>query len=439
MRANYTVDWRAWYEERLCTAEGAAATVRSGDHVIFPPVHGSPQFVSALVARKDQLRGVQVRGLALPAPEIMTPEASEAFWYQDQFGNAYSRPGLEARVIDYQPFWLVGGHKGIDAGREEAWEIDLAQITTSPPNEKGFVCVGPNVWDSVPVARRAKRVAAAMNPLIGETFGDTWLHVTEIDHFFLDERPMAVLPPDYDKADEGLAHYTNTLVKDGDTVQIGTGSHTTGMVHHGLFKGRQELSYFGELTVQGLVPLVEQGVFTGRTSALHPGRFVATLIGNTPAERAKVYGNRMFEAYSIEYLLDPRNVAKNENIVAINGGLGVDFSGQIAVYTIGPRIYAGIGGHLAFAIGAYLAPKGRYVCVTPSTAQKGTMSTITPQFAAGQVVSIPREIADTVVTEYGIARLLGKSVRQRAEELISVAHPDFRAELRKAARGLFYP
>ncbi|MFN0094475.1 MAG: acetyl-CoA hydrolase/transferase C-terminal domain-containing protein [Dehalococcoidia bacterium] len=439
MRADFTTDWRSWFDARLGTAEEIAATVRSGDHVLFPPVHGSPQFVSALVARKDELRGVQVRGLALAGPDIMTAESSEAFWYQDQFGNAYSRPGLEAHVIDYHPFWLVGGHKALDAGREEAWEIDLAQITCSPPNEKGYVCVGPNVWDSGPVARRAKRVAAAINPHIGETYGDTWLHVTEIDHFFFDERPMAVLPVDFDRADEGLAYYTNTIVKDGDTVQVGTGTHTSGMVHYGLFRDKQELSYFGELTVAGLVPLVERGVFTGRTSALHPGRFVATLIGNTPAERATVFSNRAFEAYSIEYLLDPRNISKNEGIVAINGGLGIDLSGQVAVYTIGPRVYAGIGGHLAFAIGAFLAPKGRYVCVMPSTVMQGAISTITPQFEAGSVVSIPREITDTVVTEYGVARLLGKSVRQRAAELIAIAHPDHRAELRKASQKLFYP
>ena len=111
----------------------------------------------------------------------------------------------------------------------------------------------------------------------------------------------------------------------------------------------------------------------------------------------------------------------------------------MGVHTIGPRVYAGVGGHLAFALGAYLAPKGRYVSVIPSTSRDGTISTIMPQFDPGQIVTVPRDIADTVVTEYGIARLLGKTVRQRADELISVAHPDFRAELRKAAQRLFYP
>jgi 4-hydroxybutyrate CoA-transferase len=439
MKTDFTVDWRSYYEGHLRSPEEAAATVQNGDHIWVPTAHGSPAIMEALAARSGQVEDVQIRGLGVPAPSLFTPEAATSFHYQDQFANVFSRQGLDSRVIDHHPFWLVGGHKALDAGRDDAWAIDKVQITVSPPNDQGFVSVGPNVWDSVPTARRAKSVIASVNPAIGPTFGDTWLHVTEIECFVPEERPAPGLPPPDDPADEGMAHYVGTLVKDGDTVQIGTGSHTSGMVEFGLFKDRQELSYFGELTVAGLVPLVQGGVFTGRTSALHPGRFVATLIGNNPEERAQVFGNPAFEAYSTEYLLNPRNIARNESIVAINGALGIDLTGQVAVYALGPRLYAGMGGHLAFAIGAFLAPKGRYVCVMPSTAAGGTVSTITPQFGVGQVVSVPREITDTVVTEFGVARLLGKSVRQRADELISIAHPDFRGELRKAAQRLFYP
>lgn len=439
MRTDFTADWREHFERRLASAEDAATSIQSGDHLWIPTGHGSPAILAALAARADSLHDVEIRGLAVPAPDLFTADASRSFRYQDQFGTPYTRAALDARIIDYHPFWLVGGHKALDAGRQEGWRIDKVQITVSPPNAHGYVCVGPNVWDSIPAARRAGWVIASVNPAIGETYGETTLHVTEIDQFVPEERPMPLLTADYDRADEGLAYHVGTLVKNGDTVQIGTGSHTSGMVHFGLFKDKQELSYFGELTVPGLVPLVESGVITGRDSALHPGKFVATLIGNTEEERAYVYNNRAFEAYSIEYLLMPTTIARNEGIVAINGALGIDLSGQIAAYAIGPRIYAGMGGHLAFAIGAYLAPRGRFVCVMPSTTAGGTVSTITSQFEMGQIVSVPREMADTVVTEHGIARLLGKSVRQRAEELISIAHPDFRGELRKSARRLFYP
>jgi len=439
MRHDYSGSWQDHYHSRLMSAEDAAGLVEPGDHVWIPVGHGSPIILGALAARRAELSDVEIRGLAVPVAELFREDLGTEFRYQDQFGNAFSRPLLNAKLVDYHPYWLVGGHKALDAGREEAWTVDNEMITVSEPDDAGFVSVGCSVWDSVKTARRAKRVIAAVNPATRHTYGDTMLHVSEIDAFVPDERPAAVLEMEFDPADEAMAGFVGELVNDGETVQIGVGSHTTGMVHYGLFADKQELSYFGELTTQGLVPLVEQGVFTGRGSRLHPGKFVATLIGNTAEEREVVYGNRVFELYSTEYLVDPQTIAKNDQITAINGALGVDLSGQTSAYSIGPRIYAGMGGHLGFALGAFFAPHGRYVAVLPSTAAGGTVSTIAAQFDAGQVISVPREIADTVVTEYGVARLLGKSVRQRAEELISVAHPDFRGELRAAAKRQFYP
>lgn len=441
MRRDLTIDWRDHYARNTRTPEEAVLAIRSGDHIWVPPLHVSPRVITALAARAPALHDVEMRGLGVPdLAEFFSPAVQDHIRYADQFGNILSRPALNTRTIDYHPHWLVGAHKGVDAGRAEGWRLDHVMITTSAPNAQGFVSIGGNCWDSVTSARRALHVIAAINPNVIETFGDSWLHVSEIDCFVPDERPqIAAVPAPPEAVDAGLAYYVETLVQDGDTVQIGTGSHTSGMVACGLFHEKQELSYFGELTVAGLVPLAQAGVFTGRTSLLHPGKLVATLIGNTEEERAAVHRNPAFEVHGIEYLLDPRNISRNEGIVAINGALGVDLTGQGAAYTIGPRIYAGMGGHLAFAMGAYLAPRGRYVCILPSTAAGGTLSTIVPQFAQGQVVSVPREIADTVVTEHGIARLLGKTVRQRADELISIAHPDFRAELRREAQRLFYP
>ena len=442
MKLDLSIDWKEHYASRRVSAEEAAASVRSGDHIWIPPGHSSPVVLNALALRRDELRNVELRGLGIPDGGLF--DAGEAFHVQDQFGTVATRPAHDAKTIDYHPYWLVGGHKALDAGRDdEAWALNKALVHVSPPNEHGYVSVGGSVWDSITAARRADHVIASVNPQVVETYGDTWLHVTEIDQFVPEDRPPLVEryadPAAFDTADEGIGHYVGTLLSDGDTVQIGTGSHTAGAVHHGLFRDRQDLSYFGELTLAGLVPMVEQGIFTGRTSALHPGKFVATLIGNTIEERRTIHHNSAFELYGIEYILDPRNIAKNESIVAINGALTVDLSGQAGVYTIGPRIYAGMGGHLAFAIGAFLAPRGRYVCVLPSTASGGTVSTIQGRFDSGQIVSVPREIADTVVTEFGVARLLGKTVRQRAEELISIAHPDFRGELRKNAKTYFYP
>ena len=437
------IDWRSEYARKLCSPEEAAAQFKSGDHLWMPPGHASLPILEALAARKDELEGVEVRAVIVPDAGWFTEEHMRAFKLAPQFGTLFDRDAVNSGVADYHPYWLVGGHKAWQSGRgeDEAWPVDVHMIRVSPPNESGFVSLGPSVWDGVTTAKIARKVIAEVNENVVQTFGDSWLHVSEIDHFVPAASPIVVNleHPPANEVDRGIAHHVSELVRDGDTIQVGVGSHTGALPRLGAFDGKENLSYFAELTVEGLVPLVERGVITGKYSQTHPDKFVATVLGNTPEEHQTVHQNPAFEAYSLEHLLDPREIAKNENIVAINGALTIDLSGQIGVHTIGPRVYAGVGGHLAFALGAFLAPKGRYVAVIPSTSRDGTVSTILPQFVEGQIVTVPRDIADTVVTEHGIAKLLGKTVRQRAEELISVAHPDFRAELRKASEKLFYP
>ena len=188
-------------------------------------------------------------------------------------------------------------------------------------------------------AKRAKTVIAEVNDNVVETFGDSWLHVSEIDCFVPADTPVMVNLefPEPNQVDLGLTHYVSQLVQDGDTIQVGVGSHSGALARLGAFDERENLSYFAELTTEGLVPLVERGIITGKYSQTHPDKFVATVIGNTPDEIATVHRNPAFETYSIEYLLDPRQIARNENIVAINGALTADLSGQLGVHTIGPR------------------------------------------------------------------------------------------------------
>ena len=438
-----TVDWRAEDSRKQVSASDAAASFQSGDHLWLPPAHASPEILTALAERRDELRDVEVRGVIVPDTGWYNQESMAAFQIAPQFATPFDRDAVQARIADYHPYWLVGIHKALDArrGEGEAWAIDKIQITVSPPNEQGYVNCGGSLWDAVTTSRRAATVIAEVTPSVLPAEGDGWLHVSELDYIVVTDRdvtPDVELPPPYPE-DEALGHYLSEIVQSGDTIQIGVGEHTRNTVLGGAFDEKEELSYYGELTVQGCVPLAERGVITGRNSALHPGEFTATVIGNTRAEREVMAGNPYYQMRDIEYLLDPRNIARNENFVAINGALRMDLSGQVGVHTIGPEIVAGVGGHLAFALGAYLCPTGRYVAVMPSTGLAGTASNIVPRFEEGQIVTVPREISDTVVTEYGIARLLGKTVRQSCEELIAVAHPDFRAELRNAMKTFYYP
>jgi len=230
-----------------------------------------------------------------------------------------------------------------------------------------------------------------------------------------------------------------TLVMDGDTIQLGLGKHTGALPLLGAFDDCNDLGFFSELTVPGTVDLARRGIITSRRAEVHPGRFVACFIGNSPEDLDTIDDNPFFELHSYEHTNDPMVIARHEHMLTLNGALTVDLSGQIGVYALGPRVYSGTGGQLAFHLGAFLSPEGRAVTILPAAARNGEISTIVPQFEAGQIVSIPREFADTIVTDYGVARLLGKSVRERAEELIAVAHPAHRDRLRDEARRLYYP
>ena len=438
-----TLDWQTYYRDRLVSASEAAARVRPGDSVYLPVGQQPHAVVRALLDRGEELRDVTIT--CLPAADYgwFAPEFEGRVTVNILYANAFTRDALDRRIADYTPFMIYGGHKALDEGRAEARRIDVNVITVTPPNAHGYVCLGHAVWDARSCVRRATTNIAVVSEHLPRTFGDSWLHVSQLDWFVEDPTPppdaTARVYPDPDPWDEPIAGYTGSLVRDGDTVQIGVGSTTGNLVRLGGLEGKHDLGYFGELTVPGTVDLARRGIITGRRMTTHPGKFVTTTAGNSAADRAFIDGNPMFEFYSVDYIHDPRTIARNDNYVAINNAIAVDLTGQIAASTIGPRVYSGTGGHLSFALGALMSRGGRYVCVLPSTARGGTVSRIVSQFDPGQIVTVPRDVADTVVTEYGIARLLNRSVRERAEALIAVAHPDFRADLHRAAQKLFWP
>jgi len=238
-----------------------------------------------------------------------------------------------------------------------------------------------------------------------------------------------------------IAQYVSQLVKDGDTLQIGTGFPSQEMIRRGAFDEKHDLGIYSEMAAPGFGTIVERGIVTGKYKTFHPGKVtVSSFLGCNREDLDIIDGNPIFEQYDSEYILDIRNISQNDNFVAINNAIAIDLTGQINVETgVGSRMINGHGGQPEMHTGALLSKGGRAITLIPSTALEGTVSRIVPQLDQGAVVTIPRYYTDCIVTEYGIARLMGKDVRQRAEELINVAHPDFRAELKRQAKELFYP
>lgn len=438
------VDVTREIERKRMEAHEAAALVESGDLVWIPSSHQPPAVLAALAAREDELRNVTVRSVVIPNMGWFREDARATWDLQVQYALAPdNRQALADRLVDFHPFSMINQFKSTDRRPGEGRPIDVLMLVVTPPDENGYVCVGNAVWDAVTTARRARKVIVETSEGLPRTCGDTRIHVSQLDAIVSGDRPRLASPdPDpesFPEVDRAIARHLRSLVRDGDTLQIGLGKHTGAMPLLGAFDDANDLGFFSELTVPGTIALVRRGVITSRRAEVHPNRFVSCHAGNSFEDLDFIEGNPFFELHSYEHTNDPRTIARHDRMLTINGALMVDLSGQIGVYAFGPRVYSGLGGQLAFHLGAFLSKEGRAVTVLPSSARDGAVSTIVPRFEAGQIVSIPRELADTVVTDQGAACLLGKSVRERAEALIAVAHPAHRDWLRDEARRLYWP
>jgi 4-hydroxybutyrate CoA-transferase len=327
--------------------------------------------------------------------------------------------------------------------------LDVVITEISPPDDKGFCSFGAAVWNKKAHLKRAKLSIAEVNKNLIRTYGDNYVHVSEIDYFVehlsgggapgtgsLAGRAVKKPEPYLER----ICEIVSGFVKDGDTVQIGVGRTTEPLVGLGLFNGRSDIGWHSEATPPGVVSLIRQGVINGSRKTHLPGKAVVTSIGGSTTEEISwVNLNPVIWLVDVNSLY--RTVPLNDNMLAINNALTVDLTGQISAESIGRRVMSAPGGQPAFTWGALSAKGGRAIVVLPATARVSghLVSRIVATFEAGTAVTIPRWGACIVVTEYGAADLRGKSLRRRAEALIEIAHPDFRAELTKEARKLLWP
>jgi 4-hydroxybutyrate CoA-transferase len=445
------MDWREEYKRKLISAEEAAKLVSSGDYVVISSLE--PIAVSlALAARKEELRGVQVHLLAA---------GYDLGWYDDGWQDSFSIVLQVPTAVTQE----MVNQRRCDF-TSEFTPLDFAPMTTlhnekvdyiylvmvSPPDEHGFCSFGASLWDKKTRVRNAKLTLAEINPNFIRTYGDNFIHVSEIDYFTethvsrgvvpgtgnlgsLGGKPMTQ-PQDYMKT---IAQYTGQLIPNRSTIQIGIGRTTEHLVRLGMLNGKDDLGFHSEITVPGVIPAVKEGIITGKYKTINQGKLVATGIGGGTLEEMQwAGGNPLFNLMEVSYVEDIRVIAAHDNFVAINNILAIDLTGQSTAESLGTRIISTAGGQCAFVCGAWYSKGGRSISVLPSTAQTplGPVSRIMPVLPEGTAITIPRTLADYVVTEYGIASLKGKTLKERVYELIAIAHPDFRAELMKEAKRL---
>jgi len=481
-------NWREAYTEKLVSADVAAQAIKSGDTVIIPNVYLG-KMPESIVARREELQDVTVEICTpLSDPGWLSPGMEDSFNVIIRIFLTAARQAHDEGRIPFLPYTNGTWIKPYRDNRATRRDIDVFIVEVSPPDEHGFCYFGQGVWESGFFSRQAKTVIAEVDEYLVRLRGDAGIHVSEIDYLvditeppFTDEeiekvagrlpeakRALArkrvsrmhprilrkIIPVIQDVPRDVLEHACNlddptdtmiamaanlkTILKDRDTIQIGTGKHTKHLVNLGTFDHLNDLSIFSELGCPGMGFLVKRGIATGKYASLHPGKAVfSSLSGMMPEEVRWIEDNPLFELYPGDYVINIPNIAQNENMVSVNNATSVDLTGQITCESqFGPRLINGVGGQVEFHIGAFLSQGGRAVTFLPSTWGDGSISTIVPYFEKGTLVSLSRYWADYVITEWGVAELTGRTHRERAEELIGVAHPDFRDEPREAAENI---
>ena len=463
--------WQDYHKDRLCTAEEAVSIVEDGDRVIVPLTEQPMTLVRALAERAHEISDAT---LTVSVPQFDLRPFIEAGWSVEieNFIGPLGRPYENEGLAPYSPLPFSLTFKANDERPDEAKPVDVVLAVAASPNSLGQITFGPQSWYKRGLAQRARKVAIEINPTLVRTFGDGFMQsregllkiasglpddrrtaVEEIIHKVNPNR-LATAAPHFEtinldrlKAQLGIdvpsaesraiAENVKGLVPDGSTIQIGVGTPSSYLPRLGVFDDKLDLGLHSELTVPGVAKLVNAGVINGSRKTLHPGRAVATSwTGADDTDLEIIDNNPVFELYSPEYVLNPWVIAQNRNQVSINNALAVDLTGQIASESVfGGQMYNGIGGQPETHIGALYSEGGRAITLLYSTALQGSISRIVPKLETGEMVTMPRFWADTIVTEYGVAHLLGKNHRERAEALIAIAHPDFRPELQKAATG----
>jgi len=439
-----TMDWRARHAQKLKTPEEAVRIVKSHDRV-YAGMFGTtaPALCSALMARKDELRDVTVFHFIAPF-SWATPDAAEAFRLVTVFSSAADRYDLREGRGDFLP---VGNFRQSWV-KETTGNVDVMLVKTSAPDENGFLSFGHHVWLSRTMADLSKHIICEVDESLIRTYGENFLHMSRVDclveHTPGDEAAAgAAIPPRSEEvvaAAEVICTLIATeLVRDGDTIQIGLGDVTTAMA---LYLGdKHDLGIQTELIPGGIIDLVEQGVVTGRRKEVAPGKVVGSAFAALPPEElARAHMNPRFELWDFCHTDDLPSLVRETDFVAINNALQIDLTGQVSSETLNGQIYSGPGGQTTFAVAASVCEGGRSIIAVPSSSLVAgeRRSRIVPTLPAGSIVTTPRTFVDYVVTEYGIATLRGKTIRQRAQELIAVAHPDVRADLRREAAALHH-
>jgi 4-hydroxybutyrate CoA-transferase len=419
---------------RLVSPAQAVAGIRSGEQVYVHCAAATPSvLLDALVTRASELRDVGMIHLHIegPGPHLV-PEMAAHFRHRALFVGPNARAAVNEGRADYVPVFLSDVPRLFDRG---ALPLDAVLVNATMPDAHGFCSLGVSVEAMHAAIRAARTVIVQLNRAMPRTLGESFIHVSDIDLAVeVDVPPYEHISPPIDDVARRIGGYVAELIPNGATIQLGIGAipAATAVALH----GHHDLGIHTEMFTDPVMDLVEAGVVTGARKERNRGKIVTAFLMGTRRLYEFVDDNPMVEMRSVDFTNDTHVIRSFSTMTAINSAIEVDLTGQVVADSIGSRIYSGVGGQMDFVRGAALAQDGRAIIALPSTAGDGTVSRIAPTLGVGAGIVTTRAHVQTVVTEYGVAELFGRSLRERANALVDIAHPDHRDRLRSEARRL---
>jgi acyl-CoA hydrolase len=427
------MSWVDTYKNNLCTAEEAVSLIKSHDRVYISGNAATPYvLMKALAARKDELEDVELSHVLLLGEDPLSkPEMEGHFRHNSLFVGPADRKAINEGRADYIPIFL---HQIPDLFYSDLMPLDVDMLHLSPPDEHGFMSLGVEVLASKAAAEKAKVVIAQVNDRMPRVLGDSFIHVSRVHKVVEISEPLPELeksPPS--EVERKIGKYIADLITDGCTLQLGIGGIPDAVLAS--LGGRRDLGIHTEMISDGAMEAIEAGIITGARKTFHPNKVVLTFILGTRRLYEFADNNPILEAHPTDYTNHPFNVARNDNMIAINSAIEVDITGQVCSDSIGTYIYSGFGGQVDFIRGAAHSKGGKPIIALPSAAKEGEMSRIVPFLKKGAGVVTTRGDVRYVVTEYGVANLHGKNLKERTIALINIAHPRFRPDLIKEAKA----
>jgi 4-hydroxybutyrate CoA-transferase len=426
------MSWYDDYKKKLCSLEEAVSVVKSDNRVYISGNAATPfRLTEALSRRKDELNNVEITHVLLLGDDPLSKPGMEVhFRHNSLFVGPADRAAINDGRADYTPVFLYEiptlFYRGL-------LPLDVAFLHVSPPDEHGFVSLGVECLGSKAAAETAKLVIAQVNDRMPRTLGDSFLHISRFAKLVevSDELPELNIPP-FTEVETKIGNHIAGLVEDGCTLQLGIGGIPNAALK-AMFNKR-DLGIHTEMVSDGIIEAINAGVITGSKKTLHPNKVIATFYFGTKHLYDYIDNNPTFETHPTNYTNHPFIIGQNEKLIAINSAIEVDLTGQVCADSIGTRIYSGFGGQVDFIRGAAQSKGGKPIIALPSSAKDDTLSKIVPTLQVGAGVVTTRADVHYVVTEYGIAYLHGKNLKERAKALIQIAHPNFRAQLEEAAK-----